>query len=184
MENFGLNVKSQREKMGLTLRDVAKKVNLSPSYLSQIENNKTFPSLSAAKNIADVLNTTVGFLIGEETSIPVTPIIIKKHKRKSLINFGYGLELQFLSTFDHNNKMEPTIQILQENTISGNPPYQHEGDEFCFVLEGTIKIVMGDNEYDLEEGDSIYFKSNIPHSIKNVSKKQATALFVTSPTYF
>lgn len=183
MEQFGGSVKNQREKLGLSLREVARKANVSASFLSQIENSKALPSLSAAKKIADALNTTVGFLIGEEISVPNIPVI-RKNERKSLVNFGYGLELQFLSTIDKHHKMEPTIQILQANAVSGKPPYQHEGDEFCYVLEGSIKLVLDHREIDLDEGDSIYFNANNPHSIINDTNSIAKALFVTSPSFF
>ena len=129
------------------------------------------------------MNTTVGILIGEERS-EVDIKIVKQNERKSLENFGYGLTLEFLTTIDKYHKIEPTIQILTKNVVSGRPPYQHEGDEFLFVLEGSIKLVYDNIDYVIEKGDSVYFNPRIPHSFINVGESIAKVLFVTSPPYF
>lgn len=183
MDIFIENLKKYRRISGINLRELAKKVNVSASFLSQVENKKACPSLSVAKRIADALNTTLGYLIGEERSDPNIHVI-RKNERKALVNFGEGIKLQFLSTIDKNHRMEPTIQIIEKDAISGRPPYQHIGDEFRFVLAGSIKLILNDQEFILNEGDSIYFNSNIIHSLVNVDERSAEVLFVTSPAFF
>ncbi len=80
--------------------------------------------------------------------------------------------------------MEPTIQIIDQNTISGKPPYRHDGDEFVYIIEGKVKIILDKKEIELNEEDSMYFDANVPHSIVNESDKKARVLFVTSPSFF
>ena len=69
MDKIGFRVKLQREKNEMSLRELAKKVGLSASFLSQVEGEKVFPSLQSLKKIADALHTTIGELIGETGNI-------------------------------------------------------------------------------------------------------------------
>jgi transcriptional regulator with XRE-family HTH domain len=185
MRILGDNIKKQREKSEITLKELAHKTGLSSSFLSQVESGKAAPSLSTAKKIADVLGTTVGYLIGEESkSNNHLVTLIRKDERKSLVNFGYGLVLQFLSTLDKNHTLEPSIHVIEENATSGTPPYQHKGEEILFILEGSVKVRLGEDDYLMNEGDSIHFKSMVPHSILNTEKEIAKVLCVSTPPFF
>lgn len=183
MQELVDNVKRYRELNGISIRELSRRTGLSASALSQLENGKSIPSITAVKKIADALNTTVGIIIGEEKS-EADIKIVKEGERKSLENFGYGLTLEFLTTIDKHHQIEPTIQVLEKKAVSGRPPYQHEGDEFLFVLEGSIKLVYGNLDFFIEKGDSVYFNPSIPHSFTNIGDSIAKVLFVTSPPYF
>ena len=112
-------------------------------------------------------------------------LIIKKNKKKILKNLNKGAEIQFLSTLKHTNLMEPTIHRLEPNTVSGNYPYQHKGEEFIYILNDCIVEFTLDNEkFILKEGDSIYFNSEEKHQFKNIGKNIAEVLCISSPPYF
>jgi len=184
LEYFNKRIREQRESLGLSVRELSKRTGISASFLYQIEKQNSTPTITLLKKIADALNTSVGHLIGEE-QISKDVTITRMNERKTLSNFGNGLTLQFLSTIDRSHKMEPTIQVLEEaDSISGNPAYQHDGDEFFYVLEGSVNIKIGNKDYSLKEGDSIYFHANSPHSIRNAATGKSRILFVTSPPYF
>lgn len=180
---LGIRIKKQRVKNKMSLRELAKKVDLSASFLSQVEGGKTYPSLQSLKKIADTLHTTIGDLLGETGSIVNTPVL-KSKDRKSLKHIGEGVELQFLSSLEKNHSLEPCIHKLEKNAISGDPPFQHFGQEFVYVLRGVIELILGDNRYLMSEGDCIYFDSNIKHSFKNINKEITEILCVSSPPYF
>jgi len=187
MENIGDRIKELRKNLGLSLRDLAERIGTTASYMSQVENNKTSPSLTVLKQICDALNTKVSYVLGESTEEVPLPnyFVVKKSERKTIKNFGVGLKLQFLSTFDKNNVIEPTIHIIEPNVISGTPPYEHEGQEFIMVLKGKIKLNLGDKEIVLDEGDSCYFDSVIKHSFENILESgECQILCVSSPGYF
>lgn len=183
MNEMGLRIKQHRKKNEISLRDLAKKVGLSASFLSQVEGGKTYPSLQSLKKIADALHTTIGNLLGETGSIANTPVL-KGKNRKALKHIGKGVELQFLSSLDKNHSLEPCIHKLEKNAISGDPPFQHFGQEFVYVLRGAIELILGDDKYVMSEGDCIYFDSNIKHSFKNINKEVTEILCVSSPPYF
>lgn len=190
MDKIGFRVKLQREKNEMSLRELAKKVGLSASFLSQVEGEKVFPSLQSLKKIADALHTTIGELIGETGNIKDTPVL-KKEDRKSLGHIGEGVEVQFLSSFEKEHILDPSIHKLQKNAISGKSPFQHYGQEFIYILKGAMEFILwnkdsgrDNNKYLMKEGDCIYFNSNYKHSFKNVSKGITEVLCVSSPPYF
>ncbi len=79
--------------------------------------------------------------------------------------------------------MEPVIVQLKENGNSMETRYQHFGQEFILVIEGIIEVIVGDDEYKLEKGDSMYFNSGVPHafwSIQGVSE----VLSINAPPVF
>ena len=81
MKRLGERIKKRREFLKMQLNDLSKKVGISPSALSQIENAKAFPSIVTLKNIADSLHSSVGELIGENEMLAKNPIIRYKEKK-------------------------------------------------------------------------------------------------------
>lgn len=184
LEELNKRIREQRESLGLSVRELSRRTGISASFLYQIEKQNSAPTITLLKRIADALSTSVGHLIGEE-QISQDVTLTRVNERKTLSNLGKGLTVQFLSTIDKRHKMEPTIQVLEEpDSVSGDPAYQHSGDEFCYVLEGAVCVAIGDRDYSLKEGDSIYFQANSPHSVRNLASGKSRLLFITSPPYF
>ncbi|MCX7918396.1 MAG: XRE family transcriptional regulator [bacterium] len=183
MKLVGVNIKRYREERQITLRDLASKLNVSASFLSQVETGKASPSLSTLKNIADALHTTVGSLIGETEPTATQPVVREK-ERKSLKQLGKGIKLYLLTSPDPNKQMEPLLFKLDKEANSGEASYRHFGQEFVLVLKGTLEITLNESKYILKKGDSIYFNSSIPHLFRNVSKGTTEALWVVTPPTF
>jgi len=183
MKIVGINIKRLREDKGMTLRAFAKQLNVSASFLSQVETGKASPSLSTLKNIADTLSTTVGDLIGEGQKVSDNPVV-RVNERKHLHEAGKGINLYLLTSQDANKQMEPLLFTLNGKAVSGDASYKHFGQEFVLVLKGVIEIMLNDTSYVLRRGDSIYFNSNVPHSFKNIAKEKAEAVWVITPPTF
>lgn len=183
MNIVGINLKRMREEKGISLRDLAKKVGVTASFLSQIETAKTSPSLSTLKKIADNLETTVGRLVGEEPQKENGPVVTE-NDRRSIKQIGKDVKMFLLSTPNSNHQMEPLLFELKANASSGEAVYHHYGQEFVLVLKGAIEISLNDKEYILKKGDSIYFNSNTPHSFRNLHKGTTEALWVVTPPTF
>ena len=78
--------------------------------------------------------------------------------------------------------MEAVIAEMQAGTSS--KLYQHEGEEIHLMLEGTMEYVVGDKTYKMEEGDTLWHQSDLPHGARNVGSKKAVYLTVGSPPTF
>ncbi len=182
MKIVGANIKRVREEKGITLRELAKQLDVSASFLSQVETGKAFPSLSSLKNLANSLQVTVGGLMGEDSKI--TDPVVKKNQRKALKQMGKGIEMFLLTSSNPNKQMEPLLFTLGKNASSGKSSYKHFGQEFVLVIKGVLEITLNENKYVLKKGDSIYFNSSVEHSFRNLYKTTTEALWVVTPPTF
>ncbi len=182
MNRLGERIKRRRETLNMQLTDLAKKVGISASALSQIENAKAFPSVVTLKAIADHLYTTVGELIGENDTLTRNPLI-KSEDIKFVKANASGTSLFLLSHHDSSKQMEPYMVKFSENADSSEIMTEHAGQEFIHVLEGKIMVNLDNNQYILEKGDNFYYNSNKPHSIKNIGSSSAKILWIITPPY-
>jgi transcriptional regulator with XRE-family HTH domain len=182
MNRLGERIKRRRETLNMPLSELSKKVGISPSALSQIENAKAFPSVVTLKSIADHLYTTVGELIGENDTLTRNPLI-KSEDIKFVKANASGTSLFLLSHHDTGKQMEPYLLKFNENADTTEIMTEHPGQEFFHVLEGKVMITLDNNQYILEKGDNFYYNSNKPHSIKNIGKSSAKILWIITPPY-
>jgi transcriptional regulator with XRE-family HTH domain len=186
MKTFGANIRKRRKERDFSVKDLAERVEVSPSFVSQVESGKISPSLSKLKIIADALNTTVSRLIGDDSQNEGTPnfSVIRKNERKHVTNLGEGIHVQLLSTLDPYMQMEPLLFTLKPGATSGEQQYQHFGQEFVFVLGGACEIRLKDKVFVLKEGDSMYFNSYTPHSFRNIYEGQTELMWMVTPPSF
>lgn len=186
MEQFGERIKEIRNQEKLSLKKLAEMTNTTSSFLSQVENNKSMPSLPVLKSIADALGTTISYILDEnKEQSEIEYLLIRKDERKTLSSFGVGLQLQFLSNLDKSNKLEPTIHVIQPKYLSGTPPYKHDGQEFVMILKGSAELILGDKRLQMDEGDSCCFDASVEHSFQNcLDDEECQVLCVSTAGFF
>lgn len=179
MDYLGRRLRQLRQSQKITLQQLAEVTGLTASFISQVERNQTMPSILAIQKISKALGTSVTYFF--EESISESKIIVRKDQRKKLtipdakINYELltptlGKAIEFFLA-----KMEPGIET--------EDPFSHEGEEYGYVISGSVKILIGDQFYELNEGDSICFKANMPHAIHNVSDREAVMIWVKINTW-
>ena len=168
----------------LTLQTVAERTGFTRSYLSMVESGKKSPPIATLSKIAKALGVDVAAFF--EQKRPEDRItLVKKGKGKSVVRDGtvFGYRYESLAPTKRLKRMEP---FLSTNIPKGKEEtwFDHEGEEFIYLLEGKMKFFYGEKEYVLEEGDCIYFDSTIPHRGEAMGKKPTKALLVISqPAY-
>lgn len=166
----GEKIKSLREGKGFSLKDLADLTGFSTALLSQMENHLVSPSLGTMIKLAKALGVKVGDFLGETHGEPFT--IVRKDERKMVSRFAskegvkYGYSYESLGFEKKDRHMEPFIVTLEPATIKASKTSVHEGEEFIFVLEGEMEVVLGNHTDVLYPGDSIYYDSNIPHRVQ------------------
>ena len=166
--------------MHMQLNELAKKVGVSSSALSQIESAKASPSIVTLKAIADGLHTTVGELIGENEVLTKNPLV--RFEDKSFIEKNEsGASLYLLSYHGTNKHMDTFLINFEEESDAENLMKIRPGQEFCFVLKGEIELQLEDRKFILQEKDSFYFNSNRNHSARNRIKGISQVLWVITP---
>jgi len=148
-----------------------------------VEIGKISPSLSKLKDIANALNTTIGLLLGETDHNTRSPLI-KRAERRYTDRLGTGLNVELLSLPDAYKQMEPFIIKFDPGATSGSKQQQHFGQVFIYLIKGKIKISLNNKNYIMNEGDSIYFNSNVPHSFANINNQVSEAIWVVTPPTF
>ena len=183
MSVIGASIRRLRVEQDMTLREMAKDVGVSPSFLSQVEQGKASPSLATLKSIADELQTTVGRLIDDDGS-QEDRLVTTEKQRKAFKQSGNGIQMYLLSESSPYKQMQPLLFKLGQSAASGESTYAHYGQEFVLVLKGSLEIILGDKSYKIKKGESIYFNSSTPHSFKNLFKGETQALWVVTPPTF
>jgi transcriptional regulator with XRE-family HTH domain len=175
--DLGGKIRKLRLQIGLSVKDVAELTNVTSSLISQIERNTANPSLATLKKIADVLNVPLSFLFSEENN---KSLVVKKNNRRKIILGEKSDITQELLSPDLNSQLE-FLYISLEKGASSEGYVSHKGEECGLVLEGTLELTLGIDTYVLEEGDSITFDSNIPHSLKNIGDDKLNLIWVITP---
>ncbi len=180
MKRLGERIKKKREMHKYQLNELAKRVGVSASALSQIENAKAFPSIVTLKSIADNLHTTVGELIGENEMLSHNPLITVD-ERKFVKKNNSGSKLYLLSHHDSNKQMETyLVHFTNASDVEGffSP---HPGQVFCYVISGIFHFVLDEEQYTLHAGDSFYFNAQVPNQVKLEQAEVGELLWVESP---
>jgi len=165
----GKTIREFREARGMTLQDLADRAGYSSALLSQFENHMISPPLGALVILSRALDVKVSDFLGEGPGHPYVLVRSGEHEVSSSVssregvNLGYNYEALGFGMKDH--KMEPFIVTLEPVPIREKHLSVHEGEEFIYVLEGRMKIRLEDHTDVLSPGDSIYFKSTIPHHV-------------------
>ena len=177
---IGKRIRHVRHNKGLSLDELAKKTGFAKSYLSQIENLKREPSISALSQIAHVLGVDVLFLLSGETqnSGAQSLTIVKKGERKTVNRPSGSLAYIYDSvTYKKPDRLMEGY-IVTIGFEFPPEPFVHEGQELTYVLEGTHEFVYDGKTYLLEEGDCYYFDSTKPHYGRAVGEKPGILLVV------
>jgi len=175
---IGRKIKQLRQERGLNLLDLADKTGFTKGYLSKVENSKKSPPVATLITIATALGVSLATIFSDdETKTSIT--LVKKSERKIMARdgtaFGYSYEPLALSFPDR--RMEPYILTFPIRT-KGQGVFQHKGQEMLFVLEGKMRFTYGDTELVVEEGDCVYFDSNVPHFGATAGSKALKCLMV------
>ena len=166
MSSIGERIKKSRNEKGLSLRELASKVDLSASFLSQIEQGKASPSIENLKKIATSLDVKVSYLIEDEEETRNMEVV-KKDERKYIESIDSNTKMALLTTSNIDKTMEPILYEIGPKGESGRSFYTHNGEEFIFIIEGKLDVYIDETVYSLNEGDSLYFKSSQKHRFKN-----------------
>jgi transcriptional regulator with XRE-family HTH domain len=170
-------IKKLRHGKKMTLEFLAKATGFTTGYLSRIENSENAPPISTLSKIAQGLEVDISFLLAEERiDTPRNMVIVRKDDPKELINrASFGYQYEALASAKIGKNMEPYIlrPDFEYSTI-----FQHDGEEFFYVLEGQIEFMYGDQKYVIEAGDCMYFDAHIPHSGISKGDKKATVLII------
>ena len=177
-DQLGRRIRSLRTERGLTLSGLAGRVGITRSFLSSVERGLAYPSLIVLRSIAAALEVPVFLLF---TAPEANGLVVRKEARKVIKPPGAPVSYELVSP-DVRHKIEMIIVRLEPGLDSA--AMAHEGEECALVLRGRVAITVGDVEYELDAGDSIYYDSGLPHKARALGEEQAEIVSAISPPNF
>jgi len=179
-ESLGARIRTAREMRSLTLEDISSRTGIDISTLKRIESSDIAPPLGTLIKLGKALDMKMGYFISPGVDKPMT--VVRKGQGKVVARYGkkkgeqYGYSYESLAPEKANRMMEPFIVTLLPTEAEEFS--SHDGQEFLFVLEGEMKVQVGDEVELLKPGDAVYYDSNQPHLVKSATKTQARILAV------
>ena len=177
--NIGEKIRSLRQKNNLTQKELADRCELSKGFISQLESNQTSPSLSTLEDILTTLGSSFHeFFSDEQGDNPVCrkeDVFIKES--------GDGVTIHWLIPNAQKKDIEPILVALEPGAKT-ETDLPHMGEEFGYVLAGSITLLLGEKAHRVHRGDSFCFRPNCVHALKNPGKREALVLWVSTPPSF
>ncbi len=171
LEPIGKTIKKARTDKKLTLDQVANETGCSTAYLKQIEAGKAKPPVGTLLRIARALQIDSGYLLREQQATLSERV---KAFSKRTDNYAYTT----LTPGAENKHLKAFRVVIEAGQAHKGVSYQHEGEEFVYVLTGDIEVMVGDHVNRLGPGDSLHFNSGIQHHLKNNGDSDAELLVV------
>jgi DNA-binding transcriptional MerR regulator/quercetin dioxygenase-like cupin family protein len=176
----GDRLRELRATRGDSLRRVAERTGLSPSYINSVERSLSSPSIASLQKLAAAFDTNVITLLGDAYQAPDTPVI--RHDERPLLESSHGVTIEDLSTA--RSGLEPLVFTIQPGAGSDGA-LSHAGEEVLYVLKGEFRLRLdGKTDYDLDPGDSMSFESPRSHQFSNVGSEPAVVFWVNTPRTF
>lgn len=170
IEMIGSKIRSIRKEKGFTLENMATKTGLSKGLLSQVERGISQPSLDSLWKITKALESSMVHFFEEIDQKHVH--LIRKHKRRQLI-FPESTGSVSLLSASGNTKLAMLEVRLQPGETVRDSFVQTEGEECLTVIQGSVLVRVGEEEYLLEKGDSMCLASAQYHSVENEGDEAA-----------
>jgi len=176
--DIGHKVKQLRIQKNLTLEELASRSELTKGFLSQLERNLTSPSIATLEDILEALGTSLSEFFKEEKQ---EQFLFKKDD--FFVDERETHTIHWIVPNTQKNEMEP---ILVEIPAGGESfeVAPHSGEEFAYVVEGSVILKIGEKKMTLRKGETFYLKGKEFHSLQNVNKSTAKILWVSTPPLF
>jgi transcriptional regulator with XRE-family HTH domain len=180
LEDIGTRLREERDRVGISQRELARRVGLSPSMISQIESGQSKPSVSTLYGIVSELGVSLDDLFGAngsaappdqdataEGTTHLGPMV--RVEDRHVIDLDSGVRWERLTSHHHEDvDFLFVVYDVGGSSAADAKMMRHPGREYGVVLEGRLGVRLGFEEFELGPGDSIAFDSTQPHQLWNV----------------
>ena len=176
--DIGKKLKELRLQNELTLGDLASRSELTKGFLSQVERNLTTPSIATLADIVEALGSNLSEFFHEEEEKQIV-----FSKQDFFVDEQEDYQIEWVIPNAQKNQMEPILLELPEGGESFTVE-PHDGEEFGYVLEGAIILMVGEEKHIVHKGETFYLSGKSRHYLKNEKKTTAKVLWVSTPPLF
>ena len=182
----GSRLRAERERLGISLRELARRVGVSPSLVSQIELDRVNPSVSTLYALVTELGMTMSDVFGDsgsEQQVVRRPRdddgLAERPDTRRVINLASGVRWERLTP--HSDRDVEFLYVVYPVGAESCPEdalMTHGGKEYGYVSSGTLGVRVGFDEYELGAGGSIAFDSSSPHRLWTIGDEPVHAVWV------
>lgn len=174
--DIGRKIKALRLASDLTQEELANRASLSKGFISQLENDQTSIQIDSLSDMLDALGISLSDFFSESS---VEQVVFEPSDRVAVDDTGAG-SFQLLIPGSTHNQMDPVLVTMQpgESLAKSDP---HPGEQFGFVLKGTITVQLGKKVHKIKGKSCFYFESDREHQIRNDNGTPASLLWITTP---
>jgi transcriptional regulator with XRE-family HTH domain len=168
--DIGSTIRTIRKRKNITIAQICEETGLSQGFMSQVETNKTSPSISTLDQIASALNVPLAFLLLRKED---RMNIVRKEERPITTSGSGQMKVSHLSSV---GGVRMSLVELPPGISSAKEPQAHEGKEVHVVLKGTLYVEQGEDSATMYEGDSFSWHACVPHLVRNIGEETAVVL--------
>jgi transcriptional regulator with XRE-family HTH domain len=177
LSSFGTRLQELRLQRNWTLQELASRSGLSRAFLSRLESGDRQASIAAVLTLSRIFDVSLASFF--ESDLAAEPCVIVRHAEAEE-HTANGLVYVPLTKAGRFTALQP-IRVKVSRRRRGTEHYHHEGEEWLYVLSGSLTLSLGDRTYDLEPGDSAHFDSRLPHRLIASGRTDAEVILVASP---
>lgn len=176
--DIGRKLREMRLQNDLTLEDLASRCELTKGFLSQVERNLTAPSIATLEDILEALGSNLSEFFHEEEERQVV-----FSTQDFFVDEQEDYQVEWVIPNAQKNQMEPILLTLYPHKKS-HEQLAYQGEEFGYVLKGSVTIVCGNKKYKVKAHETFYMDGSKSHYLYNHGNSVAKVLWITTPPMF
>lgn len=181
-QTLGASLRRLREQQGISVRGLAERANISPSFVSQIETGQCSPSISSMEKIVQALGVTMGQFFLSANQHPVS--IVRASDRAPVALDWSRAEISSLGALQRNgSQLQASMLSIKPGGLTGKDPTPSISDELAVVFEGTAVLRLQDEEQYLERGDAVTIAAGTSRQWRNETDSMAQILVISQRPY-
>jgi transcriptional regulator with XRE-family HTH domain len=177
----GKKLKAIRLKNNMTIQELAEKSLVSSNMISRIERGLTIPSVEILMKLAGVFDKSINYFVEEVTTTHEVVFSSPGKRDKTVYDDEYNMHTESFTSGLRDPQFTSFFCTVGVGGSSGFENMYHPGDELIFVLEGRLKVNIAGETHVLNAGDSLSFKSHLPHRWDNIGEGEAKVIWTLSP---
>lgn len=179
---IGNRVRTLRKQKGLSILQLSKMAEVSTGMISQIERDMVVPTVVSIWRIAKALDTNINYFFDDDSAQEEDFIIRRGEHREILTNKGNS-SYKVLTPSKKESLIEVILVTLKGGQECDHQCVHHEGEECGYVLSGVLTVQLNGNQWELYPGDSITFKSSMPHRYINYEQEECVSIWSMTPPF-
>jgi transcriptional regulator with XRE-family HTH domain len=177
----GKKLKSIRLKSDMTIQELASKSKVSSNMISRVERGLTIPSVEILMKLAAVFDKSINYFVEEVSTTHEIVFSSPGQRDTTVYDDEKNMHTESFTSGLRDPQFMSFLCTVPKGGTSGQKHMHHPGDELIFLVEGRLRVTIAGEEYALTTGDSLSFKSHLPHRWDNVGEGDARIIWTLSP---